>query len=66
MSDVGINCDFVLTVGPNAAIEYALGPDEIMSMVPLREGVVAATASWRDPGAVNRPREPAVAQNFPR
>ena len=64
-SDIGINCDFVWTLGPNAAIEYALGPDEIMSMVPLREGIVAATSSWRSP-ALNRPSEPAVAQNYPR
>ena len=64
MSDAGITCNFVLPVGPNAAIEYALGPDEMMSMVPLRDGLIAAIASWRrEP---NRSPEPAVAQNYRR
>jgi len=67
MSDAGITCNFVLNIGPNAAIEYALGPDEMMSMVPLREGLVAATSSWRkSKAAVSRSREPVVAQNFRR
>ncbi|MCE9522931.1 MAG: hypothetical protein K8S25_10935 [Alphaproteobacteria bacterium] len=65
MSDIGINCDFVLPIGANAAIEYSLGPDEIVSMVPLREGVVSVTSSWRNP-ALSRPGAPAVAQNYRR
>ncbi len=64
LSDAGITCDFVLTLGPNAAIEYALGSDEMMSVVPLREGLIAATSSWRKP-MLNR-REPSVAQNYRR
>lgn len=67
MSDAGITCTFVLTVGPNAAIEYSLGPDEMMSMVPLRDGLIATTSSWRKPApSVSRPREPVVAQNYRR
>ena len=49
MSDAGITCTFVLRVGGKAAIEYALGPDEMMSVVPVREGLMAKTASWRRP-----------------
>jgi len=47
MSDAGITCTFVLRIGGKAAIEYSLGPDDIMSFVPVREGLMAKTASWR-------------------
>ncbi len=63
-SDAGITCNFVLPIGPNAAIEYSLGPDEMMSMVPLRDGLIAATSSWRM--SANQTPEPAVAQNYHR
>jgi hypothetical protein len=46
-SDAGITCTFVLRIGGKAAIEYDLGPDEIMSLVPIRDGLIAATSSWR-------------------
>lgn len=49
MSDAGITCTFVLRIGMHAAIEYELGPDEMMSFVPIRDGLMAATASWRKP-----------------
>jgi hypothetical protein len=48
-SDAGITCTMVLRVGGNAAVEYELGPDEMMSLVPIRDGLVAATANWRKP-----------------
>ena len=63
LSDAGITCDFVLSIAPGAALEYALGPDEIMSMVMLRDGLVAVTSSWRNPApTVGAPRQPIVAQ----
>ena len=66
-SDAGITCNFVLTVGPKASIEYALGPDEMMSMVSLREGLIATTSLWREAvPTVRRLREPIVAQNYRR
>ena len=46
-SDAGITCTFVLRIGPKAAIEYELGPDEMMSFVPIRDGLMAKTAAWR-------------------
>jgi hypothetical protein len=49
MSDAGITCTFVLRIGPKAAIEYELGPDEMMSFVPIRDGLMTKTASWRKP-----------------
>ena len=49
MSDAGITCTFVLRIGPKAAIEYSLGPDEMMSFVPVRDGLMAKTSSWRKP-----------------
>ena len=49
MSDAGITCTFVLRIGGNAAIEYELGPDEMMSFVPIRDGLMAKTANWREP-----------------
>jgi hypothetical protein len=48
-SDAGITCTFVLRIGPKAAIEYELGPDEMMSFVPIREGLMAKTSSWLKP-----------------
>lgn len=48
-SDAGITCTFVLRIGPKAAIEYELGPDEMMSFVPIRDGLVAKTSSWLKP-----------------
>jgi len=47
MSDAGITCTFVLRIGPKTAIEYSLGPDEILSFVPIRDALMAKTASWR-------------------
>ncbi|MGH7950092.1 MAG: hypothetical protein ACREQF_12760 [Candidatus Binataceae bacterium] len=49
MSDAGITCTFVLRIGPKAAIEYELGPDEMLSFVPIRDALVAKTASWMKP-----------------
>lgn len=46
-SDAGITCTFVLRIGPKAAIEYALGPDEMLSFVPIRDALMAKTAAWR-------------------
>lgn len=48
-TDAGITCTMVLRIGGNAAIEYDLGPDEMMSLVPIRDGLIAATANWRRP-----------------
>lgn len=51
-SDAGITCSFVQRVGPTAAIEFELGPDEMMSVVQVREGLKSATANWkREPAA---------------
>jgi hypothetical protein len=61
MNDAGLTCNFVLPVGPGAAIEYSLGPDEMMSMVPLRDGLIAATSSWLRPASPTP--GPTVAQN---
>lgn len=49
MSDAGITCTFVLRIGAKAAIEYELGPDEMMSFVPIRDALVAKTSSWAKP-----------------
>ena len=48
-SDAGITCTFVLRIGPKAAIEYELGPDEMMSFVPIRDALMAKTTAWRKP-----------------
>lgn len=48
-SDAGITCTFVLRVGRSAAIEYELGPDEMMSFVPIRDALIAKTSSWLRP-----------------
>jgi hypothetical protein len=48
-SDAGITCTFVLRIGGKAAIEYRLGPDEMMSFVPIRDGLMAKTSTWRKP-----------------
>ena len=48
-SDAGITCTFVLRIGNKAAIEYNLGPDEMMSFVPVRKGLMAKTSSWLKP-----------------
>lgn len=48
-SDAGIACTFVLRIGGKAAIEYQLGPGELMSFVPIRDGLMAKTATWRKP-----------------
>jgi len=48
-SDAGITCTFVLRIGAKAAIEFSLGPDEMLSFVPIRDGLMAKTASWHKP-----------------
>lgn len=57
-SDAGITCTFVLRIGGKAAIEYDLGPDEMMSLVPIRDGLIAATSSWRKPPLTADVNEP--------
>jgi hypothetical protein len=47
MSDAGVTCSFALHAGASAVIEFALGPDEVMSFVPLREALLARAAEWR-------------------
>lgn len=47
MTDAGITCSFVQRVGPSAAIEFELGPDEMMSVVQVREGLRIATGTWK-------------------
>jgi hypothetical protein len=66
-SDAGMTCNFVFPVGPKAAIEYSLAADQMMSIVPLREGLMSATSAWRKPAlSVSRSPGQAVAQNSPR
>lgn len=59
MSDAGITCTFVLRIGARAAIEYELGPDEVMSFVPIREALVAKTSSWLRPALTADMNQPA-------
>ena len=47
--EMGLNPDLASEIGDNAAIEYNLGPDEMMSFVPIREGLMAKTSSWLKP-----------------
>lgn len=53
VGDAGMTCDFALRVGAEAAIEFSLGADEMMSFVGLRDALLARVGEWR--------REPAVA-----
>jgi len=56
-SDAGMTCDFALRVGASAAIEFALGADEMMSFPSLHDAVLARVGEWR--------REPpSVSGNF--
>lgn len=67
-SDAGITCTFVQRIGGKAAIEYDLGPDEMMSFVAVREGLIAATSSWRKPALtadVNQPPAKTLAGEKP-
>ena len=47
LSDVGMTCELVLRIGNRAAIEYALGPDEVMQFSVLRESLLAQASIWR-------------------
>jgi hypothetical protein len=53
IGDAGMTCDFVLRVGTEAAVEFSLGADEMMSFASLRDALLARVGEWR--------REPAVA-----
>lgn len=64
LSDIGMTCEIVLRLG-RAAIEFALGPDEIMSFATLRAAVETEATAWRRPTgqAANRRRAPSAARS---
>jgi hypothetical protein len=47
MTDAGITCSFIQRIGQTAAVEFELGPDEMMSVVQVREGLRSATSTWK-------------------
>ena len=46
-SDAGMTCGFALHVGERAVLEFALGADEMMSFVSLREALLKRVGEWR-------------------
>lgn len=47
LSDAGMTCDLVLRLDGGSALEYSLGPDEIMNFVPIRDALRTEAAAWR-------------------
>lgn len=52
VGDAGMTCNFVLRTGASAAIEFSLGPDEMMSFPAWRDGLQTLAADWRKAPAV--------------
>jgi hypothetical protein len=46
LSDVGMTCSVALRVGAWAAVEYSLGPDQIIGFDAVRDGVSAEAGRW--------------------
>lgn len=46
LSDVGMTCDVAIRLN-GAAIEYALGPDEVMSFATLQSALRSQAEAWR-------------------
>jgi hypothetical protein len=46
LSDVGMTCTVAVRVGAWAAVEYSLGPDEMMAFGAVRQGVLAEAQRW--------------------
>jgi hypothetical protein len=49
LSDIGMTCHVAVRTAGGAAIEYALGPDEIEAFVKLRAAVARAAQTWLAP-----------------
>jgi hypothetical protein len=47
VGDAGMTCDFALRVGSEAAVEFSLGADEMMSFAGLRDVLLARVGEWR-------------------
>jgi hypothetical protein len=52
VGDAGMTCDFTLRVGAEAAVQFSLGADEMMSFPSLRDALLARVVAWRRDAAV--------------
>ena len=48
-SDLGMTCSFVAQLGAGAAVEYALGPDDVGTYPAIRDRLLALVRRWKRP-----------------